>query len=195
MPIPYTDAIGARWMISTPCILKPVITRALNFACSRAYSALTPAPRANTKLPAALNRSPPTAITSYGILVFTRPLVNLPPPKHSRWKNTGSRRRNFCHSATALRRPPHDPQHDFWYKPRPLLKEKTMLLQAYKVEHLLVFAFRGTEAKVLAAPQLRPMEEWREDVAAWVALRADRSPELDHLVDPARTEPYIHGPS
>lgn len=70
-----------------------------------------------------------------------------------------------------------------------------MLLQAYKVEHLLVFAFRGTEAKVLAAPQLRPMEEWREDVAAWVALRADRSPELDHLVDPTRTEPYIHGPS
>src|SRR5690606_27879161 len=40
-----------------------------------------------------------------------------------------------------------------------------------------------------------PLEEWREDVAAWVALRADRSPELDHLVDPARTEPYIHGPS
>ena len=47
-----------------------------------------------------------------------------------------------------------------------------MALRAYKVEHILVFASRGTEAKLLAAPKLRPMEEWREDVAAWVALRA-----------------------
>ena len=40
-----------------------------------------------------------------------------------------------------------------------------MALQAYKVEQVLVFATRGTEAKMLAAPLIRPMEEWREDVA------------------------------
>lgn len=66
-----------------------------------------------------------------------------------------------------------------------------MAMRAYKVEHILVFADRGTEAKMLAAPQLRPNEEWREDVAAWVALRAERAPELDDQVDPAKTEPYI----
>ena len=47
-----------------------------------------------------------------------------------------------------------------------------MALQAYKVEQVLVFATRGTEAKMLAAPLIRPMEEWREDVAGWVALRS-----------------------
>ncbi|MFK4752012.1 MULTISPECIES: hypothetical protein [Oceanospirillaceae] len=67
-----------------------------------------------------------------------------------------------------------------------------MSLQAYKVEHILVFTNKGTEAKLLAAPRLRPMEEWREDVAAWVALRAERTPDLDHLADPAAIEPYIH---
>lgn len=67
-----------------------------------------------------------------------------------------------------------------------------MALRAYKVEHILVFASRGTEAKLLAAPKLRPMEEWREDVAAWVALRAGRAPELDELVDASKEEPYIH---
>ncbi|WP_320819428.1 hypothetical protein [Thalassolituus sp.] len=67
-----------------------------------------------------------------------------------------------------------------------------MALRAYKVEHILVFASRGTEAKLLAAPKLRPMEEWREDVAAWVALRAGRAPELDELVDDSKEEPYIH---
>ncbi|MDO6683317.1 MULTISPECIES: hypothetical protein [unclassified Oceanobacter] len=67
-----------------------------------------------------------------------------------------------------------------------------MSLQAYKVEHILVFTNKGTEAKLLAAPRLRPMEEWREDVAGWVALRAERTPEFDHLADPTATEPYIH---
>lgn len=67
-----------------------------------------------------------------------------------------------------------------------------MALRAYKVEHILVFASRGTEAKLLAAPKLRPMEEWREDVAAWVALRAGRTPELDELVDKDKNDPYIH---
>ncbi|WP_028293906.1 hypothetical protein [Oceanobacter kriegii] len=67
-----------------------------------------------------------------------------------------------------------------------------MSLQAYKVEHILVFSSKGTEAKLLAAPKLRPMEEWREDVAGWVALRAERTPELDELVNPEATEPYIH---
>lgn len=66
------------------------------------------------------------------------------------------------------------------------------MLQAYKVNHILVFASRGTEAKMLAAPLLRPNEEWREDVAAWVALRAERTPELDELLDPTQTAPYIH---
>ncbi|WP_300425780.1 hypothetical protein [uncultured Thalassolituus sp.] len=67
-----------------------------------------------------------------------------------------------------------------------------MALRAYKVQEILVFAGRGTEAKLLAAPQLRPNEEWKADVAAWVALRAERTPELDELADPSRTEPYIH---
>ena len=66
-----------------------------------------------------------------------------------------------------------------------------MTMRAYKVEHILVFADRGTEAKMLAAPKLRPNEEWREDVAAWVALRAERAPELDDQVDPTQIEPYI----
>lgn len=70
-----------------------------------------------------------------------------------------------------------------------------MALRAYKVQNILVFSNRGTEAKLLAAPVLRPVEEWREDVSAWVALRAERSPELDELVDPERTEPYIHNPA
>jgi len=67
-----------------------------------------------------------------------------------------------------------------------------MSLRAYKVQDVVVFAGRGTEAKLLAAPTLRPTEEWRADVAGWVALRAERSPELDDLVDPTKTEPYIH---
>lgn len=67
-----------------------------------------------------------------------------------------------------------------------------MALRAYKVEQIVVFASRGTEAKILAAPQIRPPAEWREDVAAWVALRAERAPELDALWDQQKTEPYIH---
>ena len=66
-----------------------------------------------------------------------------------------------------------------------------MQLKAYKVRNLVVFANRGTEAKVLAAPEIRPMHEWQEDVAAWVALRAERTPELDNQVAPDKTEPYI----
>lgn len=68
-------------------------------------------------------------------------------------------------------------------------------LKAYQVEDMLVFASRGTEAKVLASPQIRSTAEWREDVAAWVALRAERTPEFDDLVDLSKTEPYIHRPS
>ncbi len=66
-----------------------------------------------------------------------------------------------------------------------------MTLQAYKVQNILVFANKGTEAKLLAAPTLRPMEEWKEDVSGWVALRADRAPTLDDQVDPNQTDPYI----
>lgn len=65
-----------------------------------------------------------------------------------------------------------------------------MKLKAYKIGDLLVFAHKGTEAKLLAAPQIRSMEEWKQDVAGWVALRAERTPEEDHKVDPTRTEPY-----
>lgn len=65
-------------------------------------------------------------------------------------------------------------------------------LKAYKVNEHLVFATRGTEAKILAAPLIRPVEEWREDVAAWVALRAEREPTMDDLKDPSKTEAYIY---
>lgn len=67
-----------------------------------------------------------------------------------------------------------------------------MSLQAYKVRDILVFANKGTEAKVMAAPVIQSMAAWREDVAGWVALRADRIPELDDQLDPEKTEPYIH---
>ncbi|MEN9465368.1 MAG: hypothetical protein RL217_1549 [Pseudomonadota bacterium] len=66
------------------------------------------------------------------------------------------------------------------------------MLHAYKVRHILVFANKGTEAKLLAAPQIEPNEYWRENVDKWVALRAERDDSLDHLWDSARTEPYIH---
>lgn len=65
------------------------------------------------------------------------------------------------------------------------------MLLAYSVDNIIVFAQRGTEAKLLAAPKLRDMSAWREDVAAWVALRADRKPELDCRVDQTMQEPYI----
>lgn len=68
-------------------------------------------------------------------------------------------------------------------------------LKAYKVNDMLVFASRGSDAKVLAAPQIRSMVEWREDVSAWVALRAERTPELDELKDQNQTEAYIHSAS
>ncbi len=67
----------------------------------------------------------------------------------------------------------------------------TMRLRAYKVNDILVYASRGTEAKTMAAPMIRPVEEWRKDVSAWVALRAERAPELDAQWDESRTEPYI----
>ena len=65
------------------------------------------------------------------------------------------------------------------------------MLRAYRVEHILVYADRGTEAKILAAPKLKPMEEWQKDVAAWVALRAERAPEMDAKVDMNAVTPYI----
>jgi hypothetical protein len=65
-------------------------------------------------------------------------------------------------------------------------------LQAYRVQDVLVFAAKGTEAKILAAPRIRPMSEWKEDVAAWVALRAERAPDMDELVEPTAVDPYIH---
>ena len=65
-------------------------------------------------------------------------------------------------------------------------------MQAYKVETVLVFANKGTEAKMIAAPLLRPWEDWRADVAGWVALRAERVPDFDHLADPAAVKPYVH---
>ena len=68
-------------------------------------------------------------------------------------------------------------------------------LKAYKVNDMLVFATRGTEAKVLAAPEIKPMKEWQEDVAGWVALRAERTPELDELIDHSRGEAYIQAAS
>lgn len=64
-------------------------------------------------------------------------------------------------------------------------------MRAYRVRHLLVFARKGTEAKLLAAPELRPMSEWQQDVSAWVALRANREPALDDQLDASQAEPYI----
>lgn len=65
------------------------------------------------------------------------------------------------------------------------------MLKAYQVDQILVFATRGTEAKLMAAPLLRPHNEWKEDVAGWVALRAERCPEKDKEVDEAATGPYV----
>ena len=65
------------------------------------------------------------------------------------------------------------------------------MLKAYKVDKYLVYANKGTEAKLLAAPILRSMDDWRKDVAGWVALRAEREPELDSQVDNNKTDPYI----
>ncbi len=65
------------------------------------------------------------------------------------------------------------------------------MLKAYKVDNYIVYANKGTEAKLLAAPMIRSNTEWREDVAGWVALRAERAPELDTEVDIQATEPYI----
>ena len=69
-----------------------------------------------------------------------------------------------------------------------------MTMRAYKVQDIVVFASRGTEAKLLAAPKIQSDVEWREDVSAWVALRAERAPELDDKVDPTQSEPYIFQP-
>ena len=38
-----------------------------------------------------------------------------------------------------------------------------MSLQAYKVQDILVFSNKGTEAKLLAAPVIKSMDEWREE--------------------------------
>lgn len=69
------------------------------------------------------------------------------------------------------------------------------MLKAYKVKNVLVFASRGTEAKLLAAPKIHPEEFWRENVADWVALRAERTPEHDHLINPSQSQPYLYDAS
>lgn len=69
------------------------------------------------------------------------------------------------------------------------------MLKAYKVDNIVVFSDRGTQAKLLAAPLIHPAEYWHENAAAWVALRAERVPELDHLVDPTKTAAYLYNPS
>lgn len=69
------------------------------------------------------------------------------------------------------------------------------MLKAYKVNDILVFATRGTEAKLLAAPQIHPAEFWQNNVADWVALRAERTPEYDSKVDPSQTQPYLYDAS
>lgn len=69
------------------------------------------------------------------------------------------------------------------------------MLKAYKINDILVFATRGTEAKLLAAPKVHPAEFWQANVADWVALRAERTPEHDHLVDSTQTKPYLYDAS
>ena len=66
------------------------------------------------------------------------------------------------------------------------------MLHAYKVREVLVFATRGTHAKLTAAPILNSGKYWSENVTEWVALRAERTPEFDHLVDNTQTEPYVY---
>ena len=66
------------------------------------------------------------------------------------------------------------------------------MLRAYRVKNILVFASRGTEAKLLAAPLIHPNEFWQENVADWVALRAEPAPEENHKLDASRTEPYVY---
>lgn len=65
------------------------------------------------------------------------------------------------------------------------------MLKAYKVNNILVFSDRGTQAKLLAAPLIHPASYWQENVADWVALRAERVPELDHKVDATQTQAYV----
>jgi len=67
-----------------------------------------------------------------------------------------------------------------------------MSLKAYELGPLIVFAPNGVTAKSFAAPQIRPSSEWAESVTEWVALMATRRTDLDHLLDPSQTEPYIH---
>lgn len=66
------------------------------------------------------------------------------------------------------------------------------MLRAYKVKNILVFATRGTEAKLLAAPLIQPNEFWQENVADWVALSVEPAPAEDHKLDASRTEPYVY---
>ncbi|MFY9179990.1 MAG: hypothetical protein WAO12_09485 [Venatoribacter sp.] len=66
------------------------------------------------------------------------------------------------------------------------------MLCAYKIHNVIVFAHKGTEAKLLAAPLIKPNEYWRNNVAEWVRLRAERDESLDHLWDASRTTPYVH---
>lgn len=66
------------------------------------------------------------------------------------------------------------------------------MLKAYKVQDIVVFSDRGTQAKLLAAPLIAEAAYWQQHADAWVALRAERVPEFDHLVDPEQTQAYIH---
>ncbi|WP_250658044.1 hypothetical protein [Alkalimarinus coralli] len=67
-----------------------------------------------------------------------------------------------------------------------------MSLKAYELGPLIVFAPNGVTAKSFAAPKIRPSSEWAQAVSDWVALMATRRSDLDYLLDPERTEPYIH---
>jgi hypothetical protein len=64
-------------------------------------------------------------------------------------------------------------------------------LNAFDIGGLVVFAHNGCQAKELAAPEIRPNSEWRVDVSGWVALRAERRKDLDHLRAADATEAYI----
>ena len=72
------------------------------------------------------------------------------------------------------------------------LKTYYMILKAYELGPLIVFAPNGVTAKSFAAPTIRTSEEWCNDVTGWVALMADRRADLDHLLDQSKTETYIH---
>lgn len=64
-------------------------------------------------------------------------------------------------------------------------------LKAFVVGTIKVAAFNGSDAKVLAAPLIKPNDEWCNDVTAWVALRAERDLNGDASLDQTQKEAYI----